>query len=128
MCTSLWPCGLQPSGLLRPWASRARILEWAAISSLKDPPNPGVELVSPAWQADSLPLSHQGSSFTPWSTAFVAHIIFLYVEMLYSFISNYFKVFLEMSSLTHGLIKIVLPIFHIFGDFSKSLCCCWFLY
>ena len=26
-----------------------------------DHPNPGIEPTSPAWQADSLPLSHQGS-------------------------------------------------------------------
>ena len=29
--------------------------------SLSDLPDPGVKLVSPAWQADSLPLSHLGS-------------------------------------------------------------------
>ena len=28
-------------------------------------PNPGIEPMSPAWQADSLPLSHLGSSITP---------------------------------------------------------------
>ena len=44
--------------------SQARILEW--ILPLKFPPsgrlpNPGIEPTSPAWQADSLPLSHLGS-------------------------------------------------------------------
>ena len=29
--------------------------------SPRDLPNPGIELVSPAWQADSLPLSQVGS-------------------------------------------------------------------
>ena len=42
-----------------------RILEWVAISSSGDIPNPGLEPmfpVSPALQADALPLSHQGST------------------------------------------------------------------
>ena len=43
--------------------AQARILEWVAISSPGDLPDPGIEPVSPAWQADSLPLSHQGSPF-----------------------------------------------------------------
>ena len=42
---------------------QARTLEWFALSfsrgSLSDP---GIELRSPALQADSLPLSHQGRS------------------------------------------------------------------
>ena len=32
--------------------------------SLGDLPNPGTEPLSPVWQADSLPLSHQGSPHT----------------------------------------------------------------
>ena len=39
---------------------QARILEWAAISFFRGLPDPGFEPMSPAWQADSLPLSHQG--------------------------------------------------------------------
>ena len=35
--------------------SQARILEWTAISFSRDLPNPGVQLRSPALQADSLP-------------------------------------------------------------------------
>ena len=34
--------------------SQARILEWVAISSSRDLPNPGIELRSPALEADSL--------------------------------------------------------------------------
>ena len=36
---------------------------WSGLlfSSPEDHPNPGIEHVSPAWQADSLLLSHQGS-------------------------------------------------------------------
>ena len=34
--------------------SQARMLEWIAISpSPGDPPNPGMEIASPAWQVDS---------------------------------------------------------------------------
>ena len=39
----------------------ARIPEWVAIPFSRDPPNPGIEPESPALQADSLPLGHQGS-------------------------------------------------------------------
>ena len=44
--------------------SQTRILEWVAISYSRDLPNPGTELVSPVLEANSLLLSHQGSSFT----------------------------------------------------------------
>ena len=39
---------------------------WSGLpfSSLGDVPNPGIELMSPALQADSLPLGHLGSSKT----------------------------------------------------------------
>ena len=38
---------------------------WSGLpfSSPGDLPDPGIEPVFPAWQADSLPLSHQGSPF-----------------------------------------------------------------
>ena len=42
--------------------SQARTLGWVAISFSRDLPDPGTEPtfpVSPAWQADSLPVSHQ---------------------------------------------------------------------
>ena len=41
---------------------QARILEWVAIFAQGDLSNPGIEPMSPALQADSLPLSHPGSS------------------------------------------------------------------
>ena len=34
---------------------------WLPFLSPGDLPDPGIEPVSPAWQVDSLPLSHQGS-------------------------------------------------------------------
>ena len=42
--------------------SQARILEWVAISFSKGSSQPGNQFKSPHWQADSLPLSHQGST------------------------------------------------------------------
>ena len=42
--------------------SQAKILEWVAISFSGDLPNPGIKPASPALQADSLPLSLQGSA------------------------------------------------------------------
>ena len=41
--------------------SQARILEWVAISFSRGLPDPGIEPVSPALQADYVLLSHQGS-------------------------------------------------------------------
>ena len=40
--------------------SQARILEWVVAPPPGDLPNPGIEPVSPALRAVSLPLSHQG--------------------------------------------------------------------
>ena len=34
---------------------QTKILDWAAISSLRDLPDPGIEPVAPELQADSLP-------------------------------------------------------------------------
>ena len=39
--------------------SQARKLEWVAISYSGDLPDPGIEPASPAWLADSLPLSYE---------------------------------------------------------------------
>ena len=41
-------CGLQGSSVHG--ISQARLLEWAAISSSRDLPGPGIESTSPAWQ------------------------------------------------------------------------------
>ena len=43
---------------------QSSVLEWVAISSSRDPPDPGIEPVSlifPALAGDSLPLRHQGT-------------------------------------------------------------------
>ena len=42
--------------------SGARTLEWLPDPPPGDRPHPGIEPVSPALQADSLPLRHQGNS------------------------------------------------------------------
>ena len=52
------PPGSSVHGILQ-----ARTLEWVAIPSPGDLPDPGIIPVSPAWQADSLPLNHLGSLF-----------------------------------------------------------------
>ena len=65
MSKSLPPYGLSPAKLLSPWDFPARLLEWVAIHSSKDLPDPGIEPVSPAapaLQEDSLPLRHWVSS------------------------------------------------------------------
>ena len=45
---------------------RARILEWVAISSSRDLPNPGIKFMSNALQADSLPAEPSGSHLNCW--------------------------------------------------------------
>ena len=47
--------------LFYPWTTQARILEWISLS--RDLPDLGTGPTSPALQADSLPLSHQGSPY-----------------------------------------------------------------
>ena len=59
--TLLLPHILQCTRLLSPWAFQARTLEWVPFPSPGDLPDPGFEPESPALQAVSLPLSHQGS-------------------------------------------------------------------
>ena len=54
-----------PSGSSVHGIVQARILEWVAMPSSRDLPNPGIKLTSPespALQVDSFPLKHLGSS------------------------------------------------------------------
>ena len=61
-CLTLWDpidCSLQAVHEIL----QARILEWVAMPSSEDLPNPGIELVSlmsHAWQTGSLPLASPG--------------------------------------------------------------------
>ena len=52
--------GTSPSGSSIQGILQARILEWVAISSPEDLPDPGMEPQSPALQADSLPSKPPG--------------------------------------------------------------------
>ena len=47
---------------------QARILDWVAISFSRGLPDPAIELASPAWQVDSLPLASPGKP-SLWQTA-----------------------------------------------------------
>ena len=58
---SLWPKDCSELGTSVYGILQARILEWIAVLSPGHLPNLGMERVSPALQADSLHLSHQGS-------------------------------------------------------------------
>ena len=61
LCPTLChPVNCSPPGSSVHGISQARILEWAAISFQGIFLTQGLNL-SPAWQADSSPLSHQGS-------------------------------------------------------------------
>ena len=60
----MWPYRLEPAGLLCPWDS-PRQKYWSGLPCPPpgDRPDPGIKPMSPALQADSLPLSHWGSPF-----------------------------------------------------------------
>ena len=57
------PMDCSPPGSSVHGISQARILDGLPFPSPGDLPNPGIESMSPVWQADSLPLNHQGSSY-----------------------------------------------------------------
>ena len=57
MSDSCDPMDCGPPGSSVHGISQARILEWVAISSPGDLPDPGIKLISPALQADSLSLN-----------------------------------------------------------------------
>ena len=66
LVTQSGPTHCDPADCSRPGSSvlgisQARILEWVAF------PDPGIEPVFPAWQANFLPLSHQGRYFLPFT-------------------------------------------------------------
>ena len=53
---------LRPYGLFHSFLLLSRLFHSWDLPSPGDLPNPGIEPGSPTLQADSLPLSHQGSS------------------------------------------------------------------
>ena len=73
---SLTPMDCNPPGLCVHGLFQARILEWVAISSIRESSNPGMEPMSPvssALQADSLLLSHWGSPGEADTQSFQRH-------------------------------------------------------
>ena len=58
--TFLRPCGPSPTGSSVYEVFQARMLEWVVISFSRGSSQPRIKPMSPALQADSLPLSHQG--------------------------------------------------------------------
>ena len=62
LCMTLCnPMDCSPPGFYVYGIFQVRILEWVAISSPGDLPDPEIKSVTPTWQMDSFPLSHQGS-------------------------------------------------------------------
>ena len=59
--TVLWSHGLAFQGPLSIGFLREEHLSWFSFPSPGDHLNPGIEVSSPAWQTDSLPLSHSAS-------------------------------------------------------------------
>ena len=59
------PMACSPPGSSVHGILQARILEWVAISSFRDLPDPGIEPGSPALQADSL-LSEPAGKLLAW--------------------------------------------------------------
>ena len=60
--TLLQPYGLQTAELLCPWDFSGKNTEVGCLfPSPWNIPDPGMKAMSPAWQADSLLLRHQGS-------------------------------------------------------------------
>ena len=66
LCPALCnPMDCSPWGSSLHGISQARILEWAAISFSRESSQPTDQTYVPAWQVNSLPLSHLGSPFHP---------------------------------------------------------------
>ena len=59
--TLLRPHGLEPATFLCPWNFPGKNTGVGSHFLPRDIADPGTEPASPAWQPDSLPLSHQGS-------------------------------------------------------------------
>ena len=64
MSNSLWPMDCSLPGSSVHGILQARLLEWVAMSFSGDLPDPGIELMSPTLQADSLP--SEGKVWVTW--------------------------------------------------------------
>ena len=58
--------GTSPPGSSVHGILQARILEWVAMPSSKDLPNPGIEPVSPAGKMDSYALRHLANPYVSY--------------------------------------------------------------
>ena len=83
---SLWPCDCSLPGSSVHGILQARILEWVAILSLGDPPDPGIQPRSPALQADSLPSEPPGKSHE-----YIIHISMHTYIRIYVYLSLFSK-------------------------------------
>jgi len=76
LCLTLWEpvdCSLPGFSIHR--ILQERILEWVVISSPGDLPDVGIELRSPAFQADSLPSEPPEKPSQPSWSGFNAHTV-----------------------------------------------------
>ena len=97
--------------------SQARILEWLLFPTPGDCPNPGIKPASPAWQADSLPLSHQGHPLillfhlNSWFPRFLLASSPLYERLCWDILSEY--IFWQQNYLCFNYMRLffILPLF-----------------
>ena len=61
---------------------QARILEWVAYPFPGDPPDPRIELGSPALQADSLPTELEGSPYYPYDHISLSVLLMFFVARI----------------------------------------------
>ena len=87
-CPSLCnPMDCRPPGSSVPGTLQARILEWVAVPFSGDLPDPGIELRSPALQADSLPYEPLGKPI------YMLHISYIYINIyIYIFFVRFFSI------------------------------------
>ena len=108
--------------------SWARILEWVAISSSRDLPNPGIELSLLNYSQILYALSHQGSRFVIDGLYYV-EVCTLYAHFLKHFIINWCWILSKAYSASIEMIiwllffNLLMVVHHIdwFADVEKSL-------
>ena len=71
--TLLWPCEAHYMPMSKKFP-RQKYWSGLPFPSPGNLPDSGIEPTSPAWQADSLPLSHQGSLIMPYTLSFTITI------------------------------------------------------
>ena len=121
------PMDCSPPGSSVRGTFQASILEWLPFPPPGDLPNSGIKPMSPAWQVNSLPLSHLGSPFfyniyTQWYEFDSKHCSPCISQILVScaFIftkwkskSKYFWIFLKFFSLVYRGVLFNIDIFSV---------------